>query len=71
MRDEEVQNETTFTTWKFCYGKLNDNMLQGGLQREREREESASERKTGDYTWPHVKLVNGFIYVSSLATTTS
>lgn len=40
-------------------------------EREREREESASERKTGDYTWPHVKLVNGFIYVSSLATTTS
>lgn len=38
MRDEEVQNETTFTTWKFCYGKLNDNMLQGGLQEGRDGE---------------------------------
>lgn len=32
MKLEKVQNETTFATWKFCYGKLKDNMLQGTLQ---------------------------------------
>lgn len=34
MELEKVQNETTFATWKFCYGKLKDNMLQGTLQGE-------------------------------------
>lgn len=38
MQLEKVQNETTFATWKFCYGKLKDNMLQGTLHGEgRER----------------------------------
>lgn len=38
MELEKVQNETTFATWKFCYGKLKDNMLQGTLHGEgRER----------------------------------
>lgn len=47
---EKVQNETTFATWKFCYGKLKDNMLQGTLQavgEERERGSGGGEREGG------------------------
>lgn len=50
MELEKVQNETTFATWKFCYGKLKDNMLQGTLHgegRERERGGGAGELVRG------------------------
>lgn len=45
---EKVQNETTFATWKFVYGKLKDNMLQGTLHGEgRERRGGARELVRG------------------------
>lgn len=47
MKLEKVQNETTFATWKFCYGKLKDNMLQGTLQAVGEGRERVEGEKRG------------------------
>lgn len=58
MELEKVQNETAFATWKFCYGKLKDNMLQGTLHGEgmarREREGKGSCRVSQGNTRGHM-----------------
>lgn len=55
MELEKVQNETTFATWKFCYGKLKDNMLQGTLNGEgRERAGRGSWRVSQGNTRGHM-----------------
>lgn len=37
------------------------------MEKGQQEGEGELESQSGEYTWPHVKLVNGFIYVSSLA----